>query len=147
MNFKTLQYIVEYTKEQKTDKQIEFSLVSNLMLLDQEKLKFLIENNVSVCTSLDGDEELHNRNRPYFHKNAFRILEEKIEMIRNSQGRVSAIQTTTRYTLNKYMYFIEEVQHYKTKKLSKCWHFEFDKNIFDDVKVIKNKLYKKRVDR
>ncbi|WP_412221548.1 hypothetical protein [Clostridium saudiense] len=49
--------------------------------------------------------------------------------------------------LHKYMYFIEEVQHYKTKKLSKCWHFEFDKNIFDDVKVIKNKLYKKRVDR
>lgn len=47
--------------------------------------------------------------------------------------------------LNKYMYFIEEVQHYKTKKLSKCWHFEFDKNIFNDVKVIKNKLYKKRV--
>lgn len=108
MNFKTLQYIVEYTKEQKTDKQIEFSLVSNLMLLDQEKLKFLIENNVSVCTSLDGDEELHNRNRPYFHKNAFRILEEKIEMIRNSQGRVSAIQTTTRYTLNKYKELIDQ---------------------------------------
>ena len=37
-----------------------------------------------------------------------------------------------------------QVPHYKTKKLSKCWHFEFDKNIFDDVKVIKNKLYKKR---
>ena len=49
--------------------------------------------------------------------------------------------------LNKYMYFVEEVPHYKTKKLSKCWCFEFDKNIFDDVKVIKNKLYKKRVDR
>ena len=47
--------------------------------------------------------------------------------------------------LHKYMYFIEEVEHYKTKKLSKCWCFEFDKNIFNDVKVIKNKLYKKRV--
>ena len=47
--------------------------------------------------------------------------------------------------LHKYMYFIEEVEHYKTKKLSNCWHFEFDKNIFNDVKVIKNKLYKKRV--
>lgn len=47
--------------------------------------------------------------------------------------------------LNKYMCFIEEVPHYKTKKLSKCWCFEFDKNIFDDVKIIKNKLYKKRV--
>lgn len=47
--------------------------------------------------------------------------------------------------LHKYIYFIEEVPHYKTKKLVKCWCFEFDKNIFDDVKVIKNKLYKKRV--
>lgn len=47
--------------------------------------------------------------------------------------------------LHKYMYFIEEVEHYRTKKLVRCWHFEFDKNIFDDVKVIKNKLYKKEV--
>ena len=47
--------------------------------------------------------------------------------------------------LHKYIYFIEEEPHYKTKKLVKCWCFEFDKNIFDDVKVIKNKLYKKRV--
>ena len=47
--------------------------------------------------------------------------------------------------LHKYMHFIEEVEHYTTKKLSKCWCFEFNKNIFDDVKIIKNKLYKKRV--
>lgn len=47
--------------------------------------------------------------------------------------------------LHKYMYFIEEVEHYKAKRLVKCWCFEFDKNIFNDVKVIKNKLYKKRV--
>ena len=47
--------------------------------------------------------------------------------------------------LHKYMYFIEDVEHYRTKKLTKCWCFEFDKNILTDVKVIKNKLYKKRV--
>lgn len=49
--------------------------------------------------------------------------------------------------LHKYMYFIEKVEHYKTKKLTKCWCFEFDKNIFNDVKLIKNKLYKKEVDK
>lgn len=49
--------------------------------------------------------------------------------------------------LNGIRYFIEEVEHYRTKKLTKCWCFEFDKNIFDDVKVIKNKLYKKRDDK
>ncbi|MDU2123434.1 MAG: hypothetical protein E7E64_12945 [Clostridium celatum] len=49
--------------------------------------------------------------------------------------------------LHKYMYFVEKVQHYRTKKLTKCWCFEFDKNIFNDVKLIKNKLYKKEVDK
>ena len=53
MNFETLKYIVEYTRAQETDKEIQFSLVSNLMLLDEEKLEFLTENQVSICTSLD----------------------------------------------------------------------------------------------
>ena len=46
--------------------------------------------------------------------------------------------------LHKYMYFIEEVEHYKTKKLTKCWCFEFDKNIFDDVKTIRSDLNKRK---
>ena len=101
MNFETLRHIVEYTREQQTDKEIEFSLVSNLMLLDEEKLEFLTENQVSICTSLDGDEFLHNRNRPYLNRNAFKILEKRLQRLEKCETPVSAIQTTTRYSLSR----------------------------------------------
>ena len=102
MNFETLKYIVEYTRAQETDKEIQFSLVSNLMLLDEEKLEFLTENQVSICTSLDGDEFLHNKNRPYLNRNAFKVLEKRLQRLRECEMPVSAIQTTTRYSLTRY---------------------------------------------
>ncbi|MEI3438352.1 MAG: hypothetical protein V8Q83_09300 [Blautia sp.] len=89
MNFDVLKYIVEYAekKNQLTRKNLEFSIVSNLMILDQKKLNFLIEHQVSICTSLDGDEVLHNQNRPYFQNNTFQILRKKIEGIREHGGQ------------------------------------------------------------
>lgn len=78
MNFEILKYIVEYTKSKETDKEVDFSVVSNLMLLDEEKFEFLTEHQVSICTSLDGDEALHNQNRPYFKQNTFEILAKKL---------------------------------------------------------------------
>lgn len=108
MNFDTLKYIVEYTESQQSDKKIEFSMVSNLMLLDETKLKFLLDHHVSICTSLDGDEILHNKNRPYFTKNSFEILERHLKKVQEKQIGVSAIQTTTRYSLTRYKKLIDQ---------------------------------------
>lgn len=110
MNFDVLKYIVEYAekKNQLTRKNLEFSIVSNLMILDQKKLNFLIEHQVSICTSLDGDEVLHNQNRPYFQNNTFQILRKKIEGIREHGGQVSAIQTTTKYSFKRYRKMINQ---------------------------------------
>ena len=108
MNFETLKFIVEYANENKEDKQIEFSLVSNLMLLDEEKADFLAEHNVMICTSLDGDENLHNRNRPYFQRNPFQILVRRLEALKNRGIAVSAIQTTTRYSLTQYKEMVDQ---------------------------------------
>ena len=104
MNFDTLQFIVEYAEEQNQScgKNLEFSVVTNLMLLDEEKLEFLTKHGVSICTSLDGDEILHNKNRPYFQQNTFEILKKKIQMIQDKGASVSAIQTTTRDSLPRY---------------------------------------------
>lgn len=102
LNFETLKFIVEYTESQKGDKEVEFSVVTNLMQMDEAKLQFLLEHHVMICTSLDGDETLHNRNRPYFQRNAFEILEKRLARIREAGGNVSAIQTTTRYSLENY---------------------------------------------
>jgi His-Xaa-Ser system radical SAM maturase HxsB len=65
-NWAIVKYIVVYAKEvnKKARKDIFFSLVSNFSLLTDEKLRFLIKNNVSLCTSLDGPRFIHRKNRP-----------------------------------------------------------------------------------
>lgn len=110
MNFDTLQFIVEYAEEQNQSrgKNLEFSVVTNLMLLDEEKLEFLTKHGVSICTSLDGDEVLHNKNRPYFQQNTFEILKKKIRMIQDKGTSVSAIQTTTRDSLSRYREMVDQ---------------------------------------
>ena len=42
---------------------IRYSLVTNLSLMDEEKLEFILDNGIQVCTSLDGPEDLHDHNR------------------------------------------------------------------------------------
>lgn len=46
-------------------KEISFSITTNGTLLTREIAGFLKENGVSVCLSIDGTREIHDRNRPY----------------------------------------------------------------------------------
>ena len=100
-NFDVLKHIVLYTQEKKGSKSITFSLVSNLTLLTQEKLAFLMEHNVSISTSLDGFEALHDQNRPFNNgSGTYKIVEQKIRFIQDHGYRAGAIQTTTRKSLS-----------------------------------------------
>jgi len=67
MNWDIIKFIVEYAnkKNKKYGLKVNFLLVTNLTLMDEEKLKFIIENKITVSTSLDGPEFLHNWNRPF----------------------------------------------------------------------------------
>lgn len=47
---------------------------------------------------------------------------------------------------NRYLYFTTEEPHWKYKnKIVTVWNFEFSKDIFEDVKKIKDKLFGERV--
>jgi uncharacterized protein len=46
-------------------KEISFSITTNGTLLTREIAGFLKENGISVCLSIDGPREIHDRNRPY----------------------------------------------------------------------------------
>jgi His-Xaa-Ser system radical SAM maturase HxsB len=74
VNWEVVEFIVNYgrKKEKDSDKDLNFSLVSNLSLMTKDKFNFLIENGVAICTSLDGPEELHNSNRPYKDGNSYK---------------------------------------------------------------------------
>lgn len=67
VNWDVVKYIVEYAsiKALHLNKQVKFALVTNLTLMDDEKLDFLLKNDVDLTTSLDWDEETHNFNRTY----------------------------------------------------------------------------------
>ncbi len=65
VNYAVVQHVIEYARERNRErgKQLEFTMVSNFSLLDEQKLDWLIENRVQLCTSVDGPEALHNAQR------------------------------------------------------------------------------------
>lgn len=117
LNFSVLKHIVEYTNTKNIDYQrnITFNLVSNLILLDDEMLDFLVSNNISICTSLDGDEVLQKLNRPCDTDGYFGFI--KCNIVRISEMgsqcdkpfyKAQAIQTTTRHSLSKAKSIVDE---------------------------------------
>ncbi len=66
LNFPVIKHIVEYTEAHKGCKDIEYTIVTNLTLIQDDMIDFFEKYCISVSTSLDGFRELHNRNRPIF---------------------------------------------------------------------------------
>lgn len=103
-NFEVLKYIVEYTNERNKEygKNICYSLVSNLTLLNDDIAHFLINNGVGISTSIDGHEELHNINRNLINHNSFKETTDSIKHIRkiaHNDNMVQAIQTTSKFSI------------------------------------------------
>lgn len=63
LNYKVIKDIVIQLKKNDVFKEIEFTITTNGLLLDDEKISFFIENNVIVLFSLDGPKSQHDRNR------------------------------------------------------------------------------------
>lgn len=65
LNFKTLAIAVKYARQKNklAKKKLILAVVSNLSFMDREKLDFFVQNNVAICTSLDGPGRLHQKQR------------------------------------------------------------------------------------
>lgn len=112
MNYEVIRYMIEYANRKKGDKHINFVVVTNLLLLTEDMANFFIENEVDISTSLDGDEEVHNRNRPCKEINVYKEVEKKIEYLQGLGIHISSIQTTTRHTLHRYRELVDSyVKH------------------------------------
>jgi len=66
MRFGVMKFIVAGAMEAaaRCGAELSFSVVTNLWFMDEEKFRFLTGNRITVCTSLDGPEKLHDINRP-----------------------------------------------------------------------------------
>ncbi len=86
------QYAIKINKEKEKD--LLFTVVTNLSLMDEEKLKYLINNDIAICTSLDGPEELHNYNRKFAdERGTYEIVSKWVKRI-NEEYKNAGIKTT-----------------------------------------------------
>lgn len=101
LNFDIVKHIIEYAEENKGNHEIVYSLVSNLTLITDEILEFLVNHNVGISTSLDGPEDVHNANRPFADGSpTFGEVKKKIEKLQSRGIHVGAIETTTKKSID-----------------------------------------------
>jgi len=116
LNWDTLKFIVEYSKKKKeeTGKNSEITMVTNMSTMTEERMNYLIDCNVDVCTSLDGPAIVHNFNRKYNKDNHSEVIKwihkfNEEYKTREMDTRMSALVTLTRESLK---YPKEIIQQY-----------------------------------
>ncbi|SNU06181.1 His-Xaa-Ser system radical SAM maturase HxsB [Lachnospiraceae bacterium] len=99
-NFDIIKFIVEYAEQKRGKKNINYSIVTNLTMLTDDKLKYIIDNNISISVSIDGPKDLHNQNRPLAGGvQSYDKVFKNIRKLKDCNYQFGAIQTTTRYSL------------------------------------------------
>ncbi len=117
-DFGMVKYIIEEAEwiNLRKKKNLEFVICTNITLLDEEKVKYLKKHKCFVSTSLDGPRDLHNQNRPLqATTHNYEIFEAKLAMIRRVWGDnecVSALMTTSRYSLGRFKEIINEYRRF-----------------------------------
>lgn len=100
------------------DKDLNISVVTNLSLMNFQIADYLCENGISVCTSLDGPKDIHDKNRLFFGGSSYDLAVKWLTYIRKKvsdhKGRKdslpSALMTTTKLSLNA------------AEKIVSCYH-------------------------
>jgi uncharacterized protein len=114
-NWPVVKFIVEYAREKNkaAGKSLWLNLVTNLSMMDDEKLDWLLERGVNFCTSIDGPADVHDRNRPWSggasHAAAVKWFKAINDRTKGKAFRVDALLTVTRLSLQKPR---EIVDHY-----------------------------------
>ncbi len=131
LNWDTLKDAVLYARRRARElgREVRLALVSNFSLMTEERARFLVENEVSLCTSLDGPAAvslctslggpaaLHNKNRVYLGGNSHA---ETVRWLRYFSGRAarqvpeyktfqpSALLTVSRFSLGREKEIVDE---------------------------------------
>ncbi len=112
LNWPVVKFVIEYAqaKAKAQKRRLLIALVNNFTLMTEERLDFLIEHGVSICTSLDGPADLHDRNRPFLgggqaQEKVVSWVRRLMTMAKSDDLRKpylpSALMTTTKFSLGR----------------------------------------------
>ena len=112
LNFDLVRYVVLKAKQineiEKRD--LQFVITTTLSLITDEILDFCKAHKIFLSSSLDGPEDLHNRNRPRPGKDSYSRFVEGLQKARDKLGydAVSALMTTSPASLTRVRDIIDE---------------------------------------
>lgn len=143
LNWEIVKYIIEYARKinEKINKNLRFSLVTNLSLMTDEILDFLVSEDIGVSTSLDWDKELHDVNRKMIGWSSFDKVSYWVNKINNLyhsrwiEWWVEWIATITQKSLSKYKeivdtYMLLWMTKVFVRPLNPYWYAE---KVFDKI--------------
>lgn len=110
--FDIIKDMIEYAKKKNESlkKDLRFTIVTNLTMASERMLEWLIDNDITICTSLDGPKQVHDKNRIIlgakgkvigtYDKVIYWInwVNEKYKE-KNKPQKLSALMTITKYSL------------------------------------------------
>jgi uncharacterized protein len=119
LNWEVLKRTVVYARKKArvSGKELKLALVSNFSSMTAEKAGFLLANEVSLCTSLDGPRGLHNRNRTLYTGDSYGNTVKWLKYFQGMAGRQgpgfrvfkpSALLTVSRNSLPMHREIIDE---------------------------------------
>lgn len=89
LNFETVKELTEYgrTLNEKHGKNIRFTITTNGVALDDDKIDYINENMTNVVLSLDGRKEVHDRMRPTVNgKGSYDVVLPKFKKLIEQRG-------------------------------------------------------------
>jgi len=107
LNWKVMKFFIDTVRSSPTNRKVEIVLVTNGLLLDDEKIHYLLDNNVNICISFDGPQYIHDKNRIFSNGKgsynqtlkAIKKLREAYK-IRNMNRPIDLLLTLTKYSLS-----------------------------------------------
>lgn len=112
LNFNLIRYVVEKAKARnRTEmRDLQFVIATTLSLATTEMLQFCRDHKIYLSSSLDGPEDLHNKNRPRPGRDSYAKFSEGLNRARDIVGydSVSALMTTSPASMARVRDIIDE---------------------------------------
>lgn len=129
INYNLIKEIVDYSNQSKY--KFNFSMVSNGLLLNEEKVKFIKENNISIGISIDGPKSITDANRVYKDNKTgiYDDLVKKIDLLKKAKVDFSLSITLTPAILKEQDIFLDWLINLDIKSLSyNLLHYTYKTN-------------------
>ena len=110
--FDKIKFAHNYTSSlaPKLNKKITYVICTNLAPINEDILNYCKTNEILISSSLDGHEELHNKNRIKKDRDSYQLAVKGIDLTKKILGKenISALMTTTKLSLEYPLEIIDE---------------------------------------